>query len=104
MQDELTNGVATTQDVENRGPPSSVAVEVAAVPADEDAMDTTPDNSQSLVLPNGSADPQEVAGTTPSSPSPNAVVQEEAGNNGQPPAAAAHPVSVAFHLLFSHMH
>lgn len=63
-------------------PPPNVAVEVAAV--DEDAMDTTPDNSQGLVLPNGSADPQEAPVITPSSPEPNGVAQGEPVSNSEP--------------------
>lgn len=55
-------------------PGADVAVEVAAV--DEDAMDTALDNVQGLVLPNGSADPQEPTGNNPSSPAPNGVTQD----------------------------
>jgi hypothetical protein len=93
MQDGLTNGATTSgvvssiQDTESREPPSDIAVEVAAVPADEDAMDTTPDNSQGLVIPNGSVDPQEVAEHTPRPPGPNGVVQGEESNNDQAPPA-----------------
>lgn len=102
MQDGLTNGIAASaQANESREPPSNIAVEVAAVPADEDAMDTTPDNSQGLVLSNGSADPQAAAVITPSSPAPNGVVQEEAGNNGQVPPAPTDVVCRAFHVLVS---
>lgn len=92
MQDDdtLTNGHMETEPsstVSQDSSTTNVAVEVAAV--DEDAMDTTPDNSQGLVLPNGSADPQEAAGITPSSPPPNGVAQEEPGSIDQPPAAVA---------------
>ena len=95
MQDGLTNGVGTIHNAGSGAPPGSVDVQVAAVPADEDAMDTTPDNSQGLVLPNGSADPPEVA-SAPSSPAPNGVGQEEAGNNGQAPPAPADVVCPSF--------
>ncbi|KAF2253885.1 hypothetical protein BU26DRAFT_502001 [Trematosphaeria pertusa] len=87
MQDGLTNGVQADTNSGSREPPNNVAVEVAAVPADEDAMDTTPDNSQGLVLPNGSADPQEATGIPQSSPAPNGVAQDTPQNSEQAPPA-----------------
>ncbi|KAF2181732.1 hypothetical protein K469DRAFT_670879 [Zopfia rhizophila CBS 207.26] len=81
----LTNGHMETN-TNNRNPPTTnVAVEIAAV--EDDAMDTTPDNGQGLVLPNGSADPQEAIDNTSSSPAPNGITREEPGSNEQPPAA-----------------
>ncbi|KAF2736982.1 DS-domain-containing protein [Polyplosphaeria fusca] len=82
--DGLTNGhvepAANTAEV---APANSVAVEVAAV--DEDVMDTTPDNGQGLVLPNGSTGGQDAA-AEPTSPAPNGVSGEQPASNGQPPA------------------
>jgi hypothetical protein len=88
MQDSanLANGYieATTHISNGDQPPApGVAVEVAAV--DEDAMDTSPDNNQGLVLPNGSADAQEALGITPSSPAPTGEVQTELDSNAVPP-------------------
>ncbi|KAF2261157.1 hypothetical protein CC78DRAFT_500533 [Lojkania enalia] len=90
MQDSggLTNGhTDANTNRSNALPASDVAVEVAAV--DEDAMDTTPDNSQGLVLPNGSADPNGAPGVTPSSPAPNGVSQDAPGSNNRPPDVAS---------------
>jgi len=89
MQDDdaLTNGHTETEPgttVAQDPPAATVAVEAV----DEDAMDTTPDSSQGLVLPNGSADPLEAAGITPSSPLPNGAAQEEPSTNDQTPAIA----------------
>lgn len=83
MQDSegLANGhvEVNPHSINSQEPPAtSVAVEVAAI--DEDAMDTTPDNSQGLVLPNGSSDPQEPPGITSISPAPN-----EQSNSEEPP-------------------
>jgi len=77
----LTNGHLETGTNPTELPPATVAVEVAAV--DDDAMDTTPDNAQGLVLPNGSADTQEPIGDSPSSPAPNGVTQEGVDGNSQ---------------------
>lgn len=88
MQDSLTNGIeANTNSAASGDLPGSVAVEVAAVPAADDAMDTTPDTSQGLVLPNGSADPQQPPEVSPSPPVPNGVTQGEPGSNESPPPA-----------------
>jgi hypothetical protein len=72
--DGLTNGHLENTTGNSELPRADVAVEVAAV--DEDAMDTALDNAQGLVLPNGSADSQEPAGNSPSSPAPNGVTQD----------------------------
>jgi hypothetical protein len=92
MQDGLTNGVAATHHVDSGGPPSSIAVEVATVSVDDDMMDTTPDSSQGLVLPNGSADPREVAANTPISPAPNGEVEDGTVDNVAAPVAPADAV------------
>ncbi|KAF2474158.1 DS-domain-containing protein [Lindgomyces ingoldianus] len=88
MQDSggLTNGHLETNTNSLESPPNAVAVEVAAV--DEDAMDITPDSSQGLVLPNGSADPQQAHGNAPSTPAPNGVLPGGSENNEQQPSAA----------------
>jgi hypothetical protein len=100
MQDGLSNGMATTQEAESRASPNDVAVEVAAVPADEDAMDTTADDPQNLVLPNGTADPQNATATTPTSPAPNGV--EDTTDNVEPPPT--HPEAVCFPSLITLAH
>lgn len=90
MEDDsgLTNGHVP----ETAGPPSNrepaaspVAVEVAAV--DADVMDTTPDADTELVLPNGSAAPEEPAIITPTTPTPNADTHVASGNEQAPPPA-----------------
>lgn len=81
----LTNGHIDTNAGRSETPGNAVAVEVAAMDDDDDAMDTSPD-SQGLVLPNGSADPQEASGIAASSPAPNGVAQDGADNAEQPPA------------------
>jgi len=66
---------------------NTVAVEVAPVVVDDDAMDTTPDNSQGLVLAGGNADPPlEAAADTPPPPPPtsNGVNQDEPGGIPEP--------------------
>lgn len=90
MQDGLSNGVASTQEPEGGTSPNNVAVEVAAVPADDDAMDTTADDPQNLVLPNGNVDDQNATAPTPTSPVPNGV--EDATSNVE--AAPPHPEAV----------
>lgn len=58
--DTMSNGhteTNTSTTNSNEASVDGVAIQVAAV--DDDAMDTTPDTSQGLVLPNGSADPRE---------------------------------------------
>jgi hypothetical protein len=89
MQDDhaLTNGHMDIESGNVMGQEPSMAT-VAVEAVDEDAMDTTPDSSQGLVLPNGSADPLEAAAITSSSLPPNGAAQEEPGSNDQPPAAA----------------
>jgi hypothetical protein len=70
--DTLSNGhtdTNTTTTDPSQPPIDGVAVQVAAV--DDDAMDTSPDDSQGLVLPNGSADPREPTNNAQSSPTPN---------------------------------
>jgi hypothetical protein len=85
MQDGLTNGLqpdASSTPAHNQA--DSVAIEVAAVSADEDAMDTTSDDAQDLIQPNASAEP---AAITPASPPP----AEVSGNDD----AAEHVTSTA---------
>ncbi|ORY17606.1 hypothetical protein BCR34DRAFT_22357 [Clohesyomyces aquaticus] len=82
----LTNGHVEANTNIPEAPSHPVAVEVAAV--DEDAMDTTPDNSQGLVLPNGSADPQDARDTTPTSPAPNGIAVDDSDNIEPTPTAA----------------
>ncbi|KAL5388909.1 hypothetical protein DPSP01_002616 [Paraphaeosphaeria sporulosa] len=66
MQDGLTNGLQPgASNTPTHNQTNNVAIEVAAVSADEDVMDTTSDDTQGLVLPNSSAEP---AAITPSSP------------------------------------
>ncbi|KAJ4354247.1 uncharacterized protein N0V89_005981 [Didymosphaeria variabile] len=75
MQDSLTNGLhPDASNTQNHNQTNSVAIQVAAVAADEDAMDTTSDDAQDLVLPNGSAEPPAI---TPSSPTPPEVENSE---------------------------
>lgn len=75
MQDGLTNGLQPdASNTQNHNQTNSVAIQVAAVAADEDAMDTTSDDAQELVLPNGSAEPPAI---TPSSPTPPGVENSE---------------------------
>ncbi|KAJ4302711.1 hypothetical protein N0V90_001601 [Kalmusia sp. IMI 367209] len=82
MQDGLPNGVQPdANSTQDRDQANNVAVEVAAVTADDDAMDTTPDSAQGVVLANGSAEVQDAAAVTPSSPAPDAMSHEE-GING----------------------
>jgi hypothetical protein len=83
MQDGLTNGLqpdASSTPAHNQA--DSVAIEVAAVSADEDAMDTTSDDAQGLIQPNASAEP---AAITPASP-PSAEVP--ANNDDAEPVAS----------------
>lgn len=100
MQDDdtLTNGHTEAEpDTTVAQDPSAATVAVEAV--DEDVMDTTPDSSQSAVLPNGSADPIEAAAITPSSPQPNGTAQEEPGSNDQTPAVAEDGTAVPSELV-----
>lgn len=92
MQDGegLTNGQshiqqATTATAEPAS--NAVAVEVAAV--DEDAMDTTPDTDQQLVLPNGSASQLDASIPRPPSPTVNSARVEEVDSSVQTEPAAA---------------
>ena len=82
----LTNGHVESEEHATSGPestPNAVAVQVAA--ADDDAMDTSPDAETAVVLPNGSADPQEANDNAPTSPVPNGDTQVEQGSNEQAP-------------------
>lgn len=99
MQDEeaLTNGQAQVDQasiVAAESNSNTVAVEVAVV--DEDAMDTTPDTDQQLVLPNGSAGQTNISAAQ--SPSPSAygagTVEVDTGVQTEP-AAATDAVSTA---------
>lgn len=79
MQDSLTNGLqpdpsSTPIHIQT----DSVAIEVAAVSPDEDAMDTTSDDTQDLVQPNGAVQP---TGITPPSPPPVEDMNNEAATN-----------------------
>ena len=67
--DGLPNGhhIAPESTTSEAPATNNVAVQVAAV--DEDAMDTTPDNGQGLVLPTASADTSDAV-VAPSSPAP----------------------------------
>jgi hypothetical protein len=84
----LTNG---------QGLASTVAVEVAAV--DEDAMDTTPDADDGVLLANGSADPLETAIITPTSPTLNSAASDALSTNAQLPPADPLEVAVSPTLL-----
>ena len=93
MQDGegLTNGQAQVQQA-SAAPAGSltntVAIEVAAV--DEDAMDTTLDTDQQLVLPNGSASQTSSSAVQPPSPTTNGAGGAEVDDSVQTgPAAAA---------------
>ncbi|KAF2638924.1 hypothetical protein P280DRAFT_403747 [Massarina eburnea CBS 473.64] len=100
MQDGLTNGVdgaanananANATSTPNGAPPSNVAVEVASVAADEDAMDIAPETSQHLVLPNGAANAQQPDAISPE-PGSNAEtdpVPVAAGETDPPPPTDA---------------
>lgn len=68
-------------------PTNAVAVEIAVV--DEDAMDTTPDTDQQLVLPNGSAAQPNISVAQPQSPAANDVARDEADSSMQTDSAAA---------------
>lgn len=98
MQDGLTNGLSSNTDdttttttthtqteTHTHSQTNNVAIEVAAVAAEEDAMDTTQDDAQGTVLPNGSADPNEAA-ITPSSP--NEAHEPNTNGTENPPATA----------------
>ncbi|KAF3053365.1 ubiquitin carboxyl-terminal hydrolase [Didymella keratinophila] len=66
---------------------SAVAVEVAVV--DEDAMDTTPDTDQQLVLPNGSAGQSNISTAQPQSPAANDAARDGPVSSMQTDSAAA---------------
>lgn len=72
---------------------STVAVVVAAV--DEDAMDTTPDAEDDVLLANGSADPLEAAIITPISPIPNGATSDAPSTDAQLPPADPSGVAVS---------
>lgn len=58
MEDRLTNGTQPdASNIQIHDQANSVAIEVAAVAADEDVMDTATDDAQNLVLANDSAEP-----------------------------------------------
>jgi hypothetical protein len=99
MDDEQRPPAAppTTSDIPAESRESStttVAVEVAAV--DQDAMDTSPDTDQMLIVP---ADVHDSAPLTPTSPASTEVAQSEPGNSNEaPPAALADMVSSLLHI------
>lgn len=87
MPDGLTNGLQqNASNTPTHNQTNGVAIEVAAVSADEDAMDTTSDDTQDLVLPNGPAEPTPI---TPSSPPP----AEPPGHDQDPEHATSTTVS-----------
>lgn len=91
MHDEevLANGGALAAPESATPAPASVnavAVEIAAV--DEDAMDTTPDTDQQLVLPNGSAGHHNISTAQPQSPAANDAAGEEIESSVQADTAA----------------
>ncbi|KAF9733686.1 hypothetical protein PMIN02_002677 [Paraphaeosphaeria minitans] len=91
MQDGLINGLQPdATDTPTQNQTNSVAIEVAAVSADEDAMDTTSDDTQDLVLPNGSTDPTAITPLPPplaevSSSDPDAQHTTSTTPNDAPP-------------------
>lgn len=105
MQDgeSLTNGQARTDQTSPAVASAStdtVAVEIAVV--DDDAMDTTPDTDQHLVLPNGSANPgsTSTAQLSPEANGSNGEVAESSARTGS--AASAHDsVSTCFLHFFT---
>ncbi|KAF1850951.1 uncharacterized protein K460DRAFT_400985 [Cucurbitaria berberidis CBS 394.84] len=96
MQDGLglTNGHAeeTPTPPSNHEPTAtSVAVEVAAVDNDDDAMDTAPDVDSELLLANSSLTPNDasiITPTSPTSPAANGDTQVEPGSVEPAPPAA----------------
>ena len=105
MHDGLTNGLTSnTDDTATQTQPhthsqtNNVAIEVAAVAAEEDVMDTAQDDAQGTVLPNGSADPQEAA-ITPSSP--NEAHEPNTNGTENPPATADTVSSTNFSISFA---
>ena len=92
MQDGLTNGhEANTSNNQPHTRANNVAVEVAAVAADEDAMDTTSDDVQGIVLPNGLAEPQ----------APDYTSQIDTHSNENPVVHIDPLVSLTLHHTFS---
>lgn len=87
MQDGLANGglqpVANSTQTPDQA--NNVAIEVAAIAADDDAMDTTSDNPQGVILPGSAAEPREAA-ITPSSPDDANQVATSGDENPAPPA------------------
>lgn len=97
MQEGLTNGLQPDpSNTQTQNQANNVAIEVAAVAADEDAMDTTSDDAQAIVLPNGSAEPREAA-ITPSSP--NDTSQGVANGNENSAVSDSHTVSSTLRKL-----
>lgn len=76
-QESTTRALAAT---------NAVAVEIAVV--DEDAMDTTPDTDQQLVLPNGSAGQSNTSIAQLQFPAVNDVARDEADSSVQTDSAA----------------
>ncbi|KAF2203707.1 DS-domain-containing protein [Delitschia confertaspora ATCC 74209] len=74
----LPNGHVDAAPYHNEPPPTDIAIEVAAV--DDDAMDTSPDNSHGVVLPNGSADAEEAIVHSPNSPPSHGIVPDNGAN------------------------
>jgi|SRR5690242_499687 len=103
MQDgeNLTNGQTRTQQASPAlagASTNTVAVEVAVV--DDDAMDTTPDTDQHLVLPNGSANPGSTS-TAQLSPEANGSNGEAAESSARTDSAASAHDLVSIYLPHS---
>lgn len=87
--DGLTNGQAQVEQVSPAlasSPTNTVAVEVAVV--DDDAMDTTPDTDQHLVLPNGSANPGSTSAArfSPEANDADVEITDSSARTGSAPA------------------
>lgn len=86
MQDgqDLTNGQSHVEQASTEGvepTTNTIAVEVAAI--EEDAMDTTADTDQHLVLPNAPASQTNLSAGQPPSPSTDSAGREEIDNSIQ---------------------
>ncbi|PVI07656.1 hypothetical protein DM02DRAFT_580320 [Periconia macrospinosa] len=95
MQDGLADGLEPPA---SNPPSGNIAVEIASVPAEEDAMDTAPDGN-GIAPPGNPASTQDDAGVTQNEHATNGVTQQEpSGNDSQPPA----PTSDAVCTNWSH--
>ncbi|KAJ4988669.1 ubiquitin carboxyl-terminal hydrolase [Stagonosporopsis vannaccii] len=94
----LTNGQAQVEPAFpglTESSTNTVAVEIAVV--DEDAMDTTPDTDQHLVLPNGSANPESTSAARTSSESNSANGEAAESSVRTESAASAHDPMQTIH-------